>query len=69
MIDSDDTAARIQATTAKVQDAINQQVSPAVQHQVDEALTMPAVGDIARAVDPIEQAIRDAVEEALRPAE
>ncbi len=64
--DADDTAERIRAALAGVQDAINDQVSPTVQHQVDEALTMPAVGSVARAVDPIERSIREAVEAALR---
>ncbi len=65
-VDADDTAERIRAALAGVQDAINDQVSPAVQHQVDEALTMPAVGSVARAVDPIERSIREADEAALR---
>ncbi len=64
--DADDTAEHLQAVLAGVQNAINEQVSPAVQHQVDEALTMPEIGSVARAVDPIERSIREAVEAALR---
>lgn len=65
----DDTAARIMAMLSGVQDAINNQVSPTVQHNVDQALTMPEVGSIARAVDPIAQAIRDAIASELTKPE
>ena len=43
--------------------------SPTVQHDVDQALTMPEVGSIDRAVDPIAQAIRDAIASELTKPE
>lgn len=67
--DADDTAERIRAALAGVQEAVNDQVSTAVQHKVDEALTMPAVGAVGRAIDPIERSVREAIEAELRQAD
>jgi hypothetical protein len=50
------------------EELLNDQVSPTVLHQVDEALSMPSVGAVARAIDPIDQAIEEAVSEAVDAA-
>lgn len=54
-----------QAMVGPIEAALNDQVSPGVLHEVDQALGMPSVGSVARAVDPLSDAIDEAVRAAL----
>jgi hypothetical protein len=58
-----------QAMEGPVEAALRDQVSPGVLHEVDEALSMPAVGAVARAVDPINLAVRESVDAAVADQE
>jgi hypothetical protein len=56
------------ATFGSIEAALNDQVSPAVLHQVDEALSMPSVGAVARTVDPLSHATEEAISAAVDAA-